>query len=196
MGGNVYSVGTSSGARPRLLLQVHCRPQILDIATAPGSRILPVGVGTGLSGCTQAAHADGDGAYAWDAFIDSPPDSVLALGAAYDPSGKAFAIGFSDGTVVLHPSANIQPRQTLAHISGGVRSMLTLPAAGSGATGSDLYIATRAGTLIRIAWCPSCLSNKAMARVARQRLRRAESLGLYEPPPASHAPTATTRNPT
>lgn len=192
-GGNVYSADARTGSSPRLLHTVGCGPKILDIATAPGSRILPVGVGTGLVGCTETAHSDGDGGYVWNKFIDSPSDSVLALAAAYDPTGKALAIGFSDGTVVLHPSANVLPRQVLAHLTGGVRSMLTLPAAGSAGTKSDLYVATRAGTLVRIAWCPSCLSNKAMARVAGQRLRRAESLGLYEPPPASPAPTATTR---
>ncbi|MBP0457139.1 toll/interleukin-1 receptor domain-containing protein [Streptomyces montanisoli] len=172
------------GSAPVLLHRVGCAPGIEAIATAPGPRILPVGTGTGVSGCTQIARPEGHDGYRWDTLMDAPPDSVLALAAAYDPTGAAFAIGYSDGSVVLHPSDNAMPRQVLSHIPGGVRSLLTLPAAaGSG----SLYVATRAGVLVRVPWCPSCLSNKAMAKVAGRRLRHAQDLGL--------APTGATAKP-
>ncbi|WP_411082839.1 toll/interleukin-1 receptor domain-containing protein [Streptomyces sp. cmx-18-6] len=194
--GIVYSVSPGSDAPPNRLYRVGCSPDIELVATGPGPRLLPVGEATGLSGCTQLGVARSDGTYKWNAFIDSPPDSVLAMAADFDPTGKAFAIGYSDGSVVLHPSENIQPRQVLPGISGGVRAMLTLPAAKPGGTATgDLYVVTRSGLLVRVPWCPSCLSNEAMAREAAQRLRRAKTLGLYEPPavpssPAATAPTA------
>ncbi|MDX3454538.1 TIR domain-containing protein [Streptomyces sp. ME02-8801-2C] len=188
-GGHVYTVDIGSKSAPEFVYRVSCGPYINAIATAPGPRILPVGEGTGLTGCTQVARTKDDGTYRWDAFIDSPPDSVLALAAAYDPTAKAFAIGYSDGSVILHPSDNIMPRQVLSHIAGGVRSMLTLPTAGPGEKAGDLYVATRAGLLIRIPWCTDCLSNKAMAHAAEERLRQAESLGLYTPSAASPTPS-------
>ncbi|MEV7323134.1 TIR domain-containing protein [Streptomyces sp. NPDC093970] len=194
--GDVYTVDARAGASPTWLYRVGCGPDIEAIATGPGPRILPVGKGTGLSGCTQTARTEGDGSLRWNAFIDSPPDSVLALAAAYDPTGRAFAIGYSDGSVFLRPSDGIEPHEVLTHIAGGVRSMLTLPARRSDGSTGDLYVATRAGLLVRLPWCPSCLSNKAMARVAAQRLRSAASLGLYTAPPVSPSPTPTGRNST
>ncbi|MEV6784689.1 TIR domain-containing protein [Streptomyces sp. NPDC051098] len=191
--GIVYSVPPGSDAPPTRLHRVGCSPDIELVATGPGPRLLPVGAGTGLSGCTQLGVWRSDGAYRWNAFIDSPPDSVFAMAADFDPTGKAFAIGYSDGSVVLHPSENIQPRQALSGIPGGIRAMLTLPASEPGGTATgDLYVVTRSGLLVRIPWRPSYLSNKAMAREAAQRLRRAKALGLYEPPaaPSSPAPTA------
>jgi hypothetical protein len=178
--GVVYRVSPGSKTPPDRLHRVHCAPDIELVATGPGPRLLPVGEGTGLSGCTQIGVPQDDGTHKWNAFIDSPPDSVLALTADFDPTGEAFAIGYSDGSVILHPSDNIQPRRTLSGIAGGIRSMLTLPGAGSGGTTGDLYVTTRSGLLVRIPWCPSCLSNKAMAREAAQRLRQAESLGLHD----------------
>lgn len=170
------------GSAPVLLHRVGCAPRIEAIATAPGPRILPVGTGTGMSGCVQLARPEGHGGYRWDSLMDAPPDSVLALAAAYDPTGAAFAIGYSDGSVVLHPSDNAMPRQVLAHISGGVRSLLTLPAA---AGPGWLYVATREGALVRVRWCPGCLTNKAMAQVAGARLDRARELGLSVLRPAA-----------
>lgn len=186
--GVVYSVSPNSKTPPDRLHRVKCAPDIEFVATGPGPRLLPVGAGTGLSGCTQIGVPHDDGTYEWNAFIDSAPDSVLALTADFDPTGKAFAIGYSDGSVILHPSDNIQPRRTLSGIAGGIRSMLTLSGAGTGEATGDLYVATRSGLVVRIPWCPSCLSNRAMAREAEQRLRQAESLGLYEPPEASPSP--------
>lgn len=190
--GIVYSVSPGSDMPPTRLYRVGCAPNIELLATGPGPRLLPVGEGTGLSGCTQLGVARSDGTYKWNAFIDSPPDSVLAMAADFDPAGRAFAIGYSDGSVALHPSENIMPRQVLPGIPGGVRAMLTLPPAKSGGTTTgDLYVVTRSGLLVRIPWCPSCLSNKAMAQEAAQRLRRAESLGLYEPQVVAPSPTPT-----
>ncbi|MFF9310006.1 toll/interleukin-1 receptor domain-containing protein [Streptomyces sp. NPDC014748] len=194
--GSLYSAPLRPGARPAFLHRVDCGPRIDTIATAPGPWIAPVGYGTGLAGCTQIARPGDGGDLRWDSLIDSPPDSVLALAAAFDPSGRAFAIGFSDGSVVLHPSANFMPRRTLSHVAGGVRSLLSLPAAGSGVGEGDLYVATRSGLVVRVAWCPSCLSNKAMARAADQRLRRAKEIGSYEPPTASASPAPTVRRST
>ncbi|MCM2388358.1 TIR domain-containing protein [Streptomyces albipurpureus] len=192
VGGGVYSITPGSGKSPAWLYRVGCAPDIAAIATGAGAgggpRLLPVGEGTGLSGCTQVAHAQ-DGTYEWNAFMDSRPDSVLALAAAFDPTGKAFAIGYSDGSVVLHPSDNGMPRRVLPRIAGGVRSMLSLPSAEADGTTGDLYAATRSGLLVRIPWCPSCLSNEAMAREAGQRLRQAESLGLYKPSATTSMPT-------
>jgi len=167
---------------------VQCGPHVDAIATAPGPRILPVGDGTGLTGCSQVARPKADGTLRWDAFIDSPVDSVLALAAVYGPTAATFAIGYSDGSVVLHSSDNIMPRQVLSHIAGGVRSMLTLPTAGSGGDEGDLYVATRGGLLIRVPWCVGCLSNKAMAEAAERKLRQAESIGVYRRPEASPTP--------
>ncbi|MFD9223480.1 toll/interleukin-1 receptor domain-containing protein [Streptomyces sp. NPDC060064] len=194
--GSVYSVALPPSSSPAFLYQVGCGPRIADIATAPGPWILPVGEGTGLAGCTQVARPKDDGSLRWDSLIDSPPDSVLALAAVFDPSGSAFAIGFSDGSVALHPSTNFLPRQMLPHIVGGVRSLLSLPTAGSGGRGGDLYVATRSGLVIRVPWCTSCLSNKAMVRTADQRLRRAQTIGLYSPSAPSPTPTPTVRKST
>ncbi|HEY1158294.1 MAG TPA: hypothetical protein VGE95_18670, partial [Arthrobacter sp.] len=112
------------------------------------------------------------------------------------PTGKAFAIGFSDGSLMLHPSVNFMPRTTFFHISGGVRSLLSLPNLASSGKRDDLYVATRSGRVMRLAWCPNCLSNKAMARTADQRLKRAQALGLYRPRAASPTRAPTVRKST
>ncbi|CAG7643846.1 toll/interleukin-1 receptor domain-containing protein [Actinacidiphila bryophytorum] len=189
LNGEIYSA--APGSAPVLLHRVGCAPDIEAIATAPGPRILPVGTGTGVSGCTQLARPQGHGGYHWDSLMDAPPDSVLALGAAYDPTGEAFAIGYSDGTLVLHPSGNAMPRQVLTHVPGGIRSLLTLP--GPPGTPGSLYAATREGAVVRVPWCPSCLSNKAMAKAAGLRLLRDRELGLTTlRPPATPTPRTST----
>jgi hypothetical protein len=144
-------------------------PHILDIATAQVSRILPVGLGTGLAGCTENCPLRRRRRYAWNKFIDSPADSVLAL-AAYDTAWEALAMGFSDGTVVLHPSADVQPDRRSP--SSPAKYVPAHPV-GGGKRG-DRERPPRTHTrrmLVRIEGCPRCLSNKAMARAAGQRLR-------------------------
>ncbi|MEV5786458.1 TIR domain-containing protein [Streptomyces sp. NPDC052287] len=184
--GDIYTYDDQR--RAQLLHTLKCGPIVDRIAMTPDGRtLLPVGDGTGNIGCTQEMVTHGGHAQ-WHAVIDAIPDSVLARAAAYDPTGAEFAIGYSDGTLTLHPQ-NMTPREVLTELQGPVSGMLVAPALHSGSQ-SQLYVATRGGMVERFELCPSCLSNAAMARRAHAMVERGVAIGLAHWLPDKSVPTA------
>jgi hypothetical protein len=184
--GDIYTYDNQS--RAQLLHTLKCGPVVDRIAmTSDGRALLPVGDGTGSIGCTQEMVSHG-GDTQWNAVIDAIPDSMLARAAAYDPTGAEFVIGYSDGTLTLHPQ-NLTPREVITDLQGPVSGLLVAPARHSGGQ-AQLYVVTREGMLERLALCPSCLSNSAMARRAHTMVERSVAIGIAhwvsdEPSPTS-----------
>ncbi|MFG3206435.1 toll/interleukin-1 receptor domain-containing protein [Streptomyces sp. NPDC048192] len=172
--GDIYTYDDQN--RAQLLHTLKCGPIVDRIAMTPDGRaLLPVGDGAGSIGCTQEMVPHG-GHTQWNPVIDAMPDSVLARAAAYDPTGAEFVIGYSDGTLTLHPQ-NLTPREVVTDLQGPVSGMLVAPALHSGSP-AQLYVATREGMVERLALCPSCLSNAAMARRAHGMVERSVTIGL------------------
>ncbi|MFI6408523.1 toll/interleukin-1 receptor domain-containing protein [Streptomyces sp. NPDC050548] len=186
-GGDIYAYDDQN--RFQLLHTLKCGPIVDRIAMTPDGRtLLPVGDGTGSIGCTQEMVTHG-GHTQWNAVIDAIPDSMLARAAAYDPTGAEFVIGYSDGTMTLHPQ-NMTPREVVTDLQGPVSGMLVAPAPHPGGQ-AQLYVATREGMVERLALCPSCLSNAAMALRAHDMVERAVAIGLAHWVTEKPTPTAT-----
>jgi sarcosine oxidase gamma subunit len=175
-----------TGSTETLLQTSGCGGEILRIAVAPDEiAIAPVGLGAGYISCTTRAIATGPGAssdpshWEWDHVAESESHSLLAEASAFDLSGDAFAYGYSDGTIVLHPTANIDPTLTFT-VAGAIRDMFV-------STGDDLLVATANGIVQAIPLCNGCLSDRALARVAVARLQRAIALGILHKPPSTAA---------
>lgn len=152
-----------------------CGGSITRIAVDSGGRVVaPVGSGTGFAGCLRRGVLDGEdpgdpSAWTFDALND-PSRSALAEAAAVSAGGDVFAYGYSDGTVILHPTVNILPALTVTNVIGEIRDMY--------ASGDDqLLVATAGGILQRLPLCGRCLSNRSLAKLARARLQRGLKLG-------------------
>ncbi|MBV1855735.1 toll/interleukin-1 receptor domain-containing protein [Catellatospora tritici] len=178
--GHVLAVTDSDATS---LFRSECRAAIARIALAPnGHAALAVGNGSGLGTCTRVALLNAGGewddttSWTWNVVLEPPHASIVANAAVFDRDGAGFAIGYSDGTVILHPTKNVTPALTVDTLVGRVRDMLTLP------TG-DLIMVTDAGMAQRVAFCGGCLSNKELATVAADRLTRARNLGLTSETP-------------
>jgi hypothetical protein len=152
-----------------------CGGSINRIGVSATERVIaPVGSGTGLSGCGRRGILEGSdptdpSAWRFDAVIDQST-SALAESSAVSADGSIFAYGFSDGTVILHPTTNILPVETITNVDGEVRDMYAT-------AGGALLVATKAGIVQRIPLCRHCLSNRSMAQLARSRLKRGVEIG-------------------
>lgn len=167
--GRLYLV---SGGRRSLFWRNDCGSGIARIAVSPdGRRVMPVGPGTGSAGCSRIGNANAGGGWTWNALVDHSSTSFLAGAATFSRTGKAFAIGYSDGTIVMRPSVNITPDLVVTSIDGNIRDMLTL-------SDGSLLVASEAGELQRIPWCETCLSNRYLAGAAERRMRRAITIGV------------------
>jgi TIR domain len=161
--------------QPREIFEAECGASITRIAISPSERVItPVGAGTGVSGCLRRGLLTGSDPgnpsdWIFDQVID---DSTSPLGeaAAISRSGKVFAYGFADGTVILHPTVNLLPEQKITNVVGMVRDMYVTKDDG-------LLVATTAGIVQRIPLCDSCLSNRAMASLAAAELKRGLKIG-------------------
>jgi hypothetical protein len=157
---DLYAVGESGEVSE--LFRSECGGSIGRIAASP-TVVVPVGAGTGLSGCSWRGLLTGDDPmnpsdWTFDA-VDDDQSSTLAETGAVSRHGGVFAYGFSDGTIVLHPTKEILPIKVISNVDGEIRDMSVTPA-------NELLVATGSGMLQRIPLCESCLSNREFARVA------------------------------
>ena len=172
--GILYAVDGSQVTR---LEAVECDVDISRIAVAPGDRaVLPVGSGSGLGTCTHiglrgsAVPTDTSG-WTWNAVLEEQSVSIYATSVTFNRTGQNFAIGYSDGTITMHPTVNITPSVNIDTAVGLVRDMLML-------NDGNLIVVTSAGMVLRVPFCDSCLSDAALAKVAAAHLALASRLGL------------------
>lgn len=172
--GHMHSVTPSGQAHE--LWHPQCGASVVRLAVAADdSTLIPAGEGAGHPGCSQRGRLIGTdprerSSWRFDSILDSPTRSSLTEAAAVTPTGDAFAFGYSDGTVVLHPAENITPTSTIRNVYGEVRDMLVT-------TDGELVVATAAGVVQQLPFCARCLSNRALARIARARVDRATAIG-------------------
>jgi TIR domain len=172
--GHLYVVQGSA----LLLIQVsECDIDVQHIAVAPGDQaVLPVGAGSGQGTCTVVGlRTTGNPAdpqrWTWNHLLEPQQQSVFASAVAFSAEGGSFAIGYSNGTITMHPTVNVNPILVDNSADGMIRDMLTLP-------DGDLIAVTDTGMVQRLQLCNSCISNAALAQVAATRLKLAERLGL------------------
>jgi hypothetical protein len=165
------------GSRLSQIVQSQCGAAAARVAVSPdGREVLPVGPGTGSVGCTRIGIAGADGGWTLNAVHDHSSASFSAGAATFSRTGRAFAIGYTDGTIVMHPSANLTPTVAVTSVDGSIRDMLTLP-------DGSLLVASDAGELHRIPWCETCLSDRYLAHVAKAKVARGRAVGVWRPHP-------------
>lgn len=179
--GHLYEGSPSSGFHQ--IWASGCGASILRIGLAPdGGALTTAGSGTGTAGCSaRGLRAGGPTSAAdwqFDAVDDPSLPSILAESVAFSTGGHVFAYGFSDGTIDLHPTANILPTLTLTTIDGAIRDMYVT-------TNDELLVATDAGIMQRIPLCDTCLSDHYLAGRAASELARSSQLGLTHRVPVS-----------
>ena len=154
-----------------------CDAELSRIAIAPGDQaILPVGSGSGMSTCTRIGlHSGGDsadaGSWTWNTMLEEQDSSIFGSAVAFSSHGGSFAIGYSDGTITMHPTRNLTPTLIINTAAGMIRGTLTL-------NNGDLIIVTNEGMVQRLNFCDTCLSDTNLAKVAAAHLQLAERLGL------------------
>lgn len=165
------------GGRQVPLWKSNCNATILRISVSPnGQTIVPVGNGTGLLTCAvrltrKRAKAPVADAGSWQSYPVASPagTSVLSQVGATSRDGRTFIYTYSDGTIVLHPTANLVPAQTITSVNGVIRDALVM-------ADDHLVVVTAAGVVQDIPVCGGCLSNRAMARLAGRRLAQYRAL--------------------
>jgi hypothetical protein len=173
----LFAVGGPGGSTE--LFRAGCGGTIIRIAAAANGRtIAPAGAGAGFNGCLRSGLLKGDDpprSSSWEfGAVSDDVGSVLAEAAAVSRRGDVFAYGYSNGTVVLHPSVNLLPRKVITNVVGEIRDMHV--------TARDvLLVATAAGIVQRLPLCGRCLSNRSQAREARALLRRGAAIGTAVP---------------
>src|SRR5262249_23140756 len=129
--------------------ETSCGGAVLHLVVADdGNTALPVGEGTGMLGCSVVLQREGN---EWHTthnpiHLDRPNNARAAVLSA---SAAAFAIGYSDGTVVLQPTTNVMPWVTLDNVHGRVWAMLPP----SGDQNERIYLATNRGVIARFELC-------------------------------------------
>lgn len=107
----------------------------------------------------------------FDAFADPVGDARAALAAALvGPKSEVFAVGYTDGTIALHPTTNVLPSITEGSAPGAIRAMF--------GTATGVVVVTRTGVIASVPVDVVGLSNRYLANEAAERLRRAKELGL------------------
>ncbi len=131
-----------------------------------------------MPGCIRRGiRAEPSEAFQFDAVDEPTSNSIVAETAAFSDSGEVFAYGFSDGDIVLHPTLNILPTQTLTTVDGAIRDMYVDPE-------DDLIVATAGGIVQRIPICDACMNSRALAQVSAGTLERALRIGVVQKVPA------------
>ena len=155
-----------------------CDAEIEHIAVSPSGRaVVPVGAASGEGTCTVVGlHTAGDppaspASWTWNHLLEPQEQSTYASAVAFSAHGGSFAIGYSNGTITMHPTTNVTPVLVDNTADGMIRDMLTLP-------GNDLIFVTNTGMVQRLPFCDSCISNAALAKVATGHLKLAQRLGL------------------
>jgi TIR domain len=161
---------SSDGELSPPLNDLSCGAAIRAVAVSP-SALVPVGDGTGLGSCSYAGLRDGS-SWQWNSYFDDVQANT-ALMATLGPDGAAFVLGYTDGSLVFHPTENLMPAVKDATLHGAVRDLLLLP-------NGELFAATQGGVLAQVPWCEDCVSNRRLAEVAQRRLDRARDLGLTD----------------
>jgi TIR domain len=167
------------GGKARELFYSPCGGTISRIAIAANEQVVvPTGSGSGLASCVRRGRLVGDdpaSASSWSFdSVNDPVESALAEAAAVSDGGGAFAFGYSDGTVVVHPTVNILPARQITNVVGEIRDMYVAPH-------DRLLIATAAGIVQRVSLCDRCLTNSAFAESARRLLARGVEIGTAIP---------------
>ncbi len=171
--GHLYALSPAGSV---MLERSQCNGSIDRISIAPkGQAVIPVGSGTGFLTCTSVGLRSGpDPAnpsdWRWNHFFDATA-SFLAETATFSNDGRTFAVGYSDGTIIEHPTKNITPALAITSVDGPIRDMLAT-------SDGHLLIATYAGIVQQIPFCGGCISDRALAKVAAARLSLAVKLGL------------------
>ncbi|HEY1920338.1 MAG TPA: TIR domain-containing protein [Streptosporangiaceae bacterium] len=160
------------------VLASECDAEIEHIAVSPGERaVLPVGSGSGEGTCTTvglrtaAGIPASTGSWTWNHLVEPQEQSIFASAVAFSAHGGSFAIGYSNGTITMHPTGNLTPVLVDNTADGMIRDMLTLP-------DNNLIFVTDTGMVQRLPFCDSCISNVVLAKVAASRLQLAKRLGL------------------
>jgi hypothetical protein len=155
-----------------------CDAEVQHIAVGPSDRaVIPVGSGSGQGTCTVVGLLTvGDPpasptSWTWNHLAEPQEQSIYASAIAFSAHGGSFAIGYSNGTITMHPTVNLTPVLVDNTADGMIRDMLTLP-------DNDLIFVTNTGMVQRLPFCDSCISNAALAKVAAGRLKLAQRLGL------------------
>jgi WD40 repeat protein len=176
------------GGVARPVFRALCGGSISRIAVASDDRtIIPVGAGTGLVGCSSRltrtrSNEASPGSWHADAVMDDAA-SAVAQSAAISRAGRVFAYGYNDGTVILHPTENITPAQSVTSVVGAIRDMLV--------TRDDkLVVVTSAGIVQRITLCETCLSNSALSTVAGKLIRHELAIGVARRVRTNRLPSA------
>jgi len=171
-----------AGSRVTRIWASECDVDMSRIAVAPGDQaVLPVGSGSGMGTCTRIGlHSPGDpsdaSSWTWNAVLEEQESSIFGSAASFSPHGGSFAIGYSDGTITMHPTQNLTPTVVVNTAAGMIRDMLTL-------SNGDLIIVTDEGMVQRLNLCDTCISDAALSKVAAAHLQVAEHLGLARPQP-------------
>lgn len=176
---DLFAIEASGG--PSKLFTSECGGSISRIA-ASAKVVVPVGAGTGLSGCLRRGILTGDDPtspsdWTFDS-VDDDVQSTMAEAAAVSRGGALFAYGYSDGTIVLHPTAKILPVKVITSVDGEIRDMLVT-------ADNELLVATGSGILQRIPLCETCLNNRSLARAAKADLKQGVALGTAKPDPGA-----------
>jgi hypothetical protein len=118
-----------------------------------------------------SADPANQGSWTWNHLLEDEVQSLVATSATFSAHGGSFAIGYSNGTITMHPTASFHPDLVDNTADGSIRDMLALP-------DGVLIAVTNRGMVQRMPFCDSCISNAALARVAKNRLELDERLGL------------------
>lgn len=170
-GGQMYRASDDL-TRISLLTTVQCRAEILAIAIAPEDAALsPVGTGAGEVGCGTRAIGNGGG-YQWDALIDALPNSISSQATSFMDDGQVLVVGYSDGTVVFRPTANLLPAIEINSVSGAIRDMYYRQDT------NELFVVTRTGVVEALSVRAADVTNRSLADRAGRILDRARELGL------------------
>jgi len=176
--GEIYELSANLSSA-RWLQTTQCRSGILSIAIAPSdTTLVPVGVGAGMYGCILEGVRGGTGGvlqgagWSWNAVAESLRSSNYAQTVTFFARGRGFAVGYSDGSIVLRPTKNIAPEMIIRSVAGAIRDEYVVLG------GRDLVVATRDGIIEALPLPTATLTNRALAGLAGTRLLRAQALGL------------------
>jgi hypothetical protein len=145
-----------------------CAGDLLDV-DVHHEAIVGVGYGAGRIGCVVSTANDGS---TWNNWLHVVDDSTHARSVEFVDNGRAFAVGLSNGDVVVSPTENLLPHLTIHAAAGAVRDLSYAEATG------ELFVATRDGMVLAVPVRAEDVTNVALAATARGRLARAAELGL------------------
>jgi hypothetical protein len=163
--------------------QVHhlrCGTEITEIINSNDDHLLPVGKGTGRLGCSAIGLKSKS--FDWNSWSDDVSDTIQARAGAFVTEPELFAVGYSNGTVVVRPTVNLLPSFSYHSGNGAIRSMFHHEST------DELIVATQSGIIDVIPSISAITSNSDLLRLISDRLSRAFELGLADPLPNTLRP--------